>query len=162
MNGKPHGRPRSALNKASEIAKLHAEGASKSKIASTLGIGRTSVRRILSQPPAEADQPAASQIPQQPRKLEAHLWLSVTNNSKFVRGMSRVRKEIEDAILYPYDAKKLKDDGQEYHLTIPYQNDADLDSMINDLFIEMETMADERNCSTEAIIKDRNSDRQWD
>ena len=54
MNGKPHGRPRSALNKASEIAKLHAEGISKSKIASTLGIGRTSVRRILSQPPASA------------------------------------------------------------------------------------------------------------
>ena len=162
MNGKPHGRPRSALNKASEIAKMHAEGVSKSKIASTLGIGRTSVRRILSQPPAVTDQAVASQTPQQPKKLEAHLWLSVTNNSKFVRGMSRVRKEIEDAILYPYDAKKLKDDGQEYHLTIPYQNDADLDSMINDLFIEMETMADERNCSTEAIIKDRNSDRQWD
>ena len=54
MNGKPHGRPRSALNKTSEIAKLHAEGVSKSKIASTLGIGRTSVRRILRQPPADA------------------------------------------------------------------------------------------------------------
>jgi DNA invertase Pin-like site-specific DNA recombinase len=51
MNGKHHGRPRSALNKASEIAKLHAESVSKSKIASTLGIGRTSVRRILSQGP---------------------------------------------------------------------------------------------------------------
>jgi len=40
--------------KASEIAKLHAEGVSKSKIASTLGIGRTSVRRILSQAPVGA------------------------------------------------------------------------------------------------------------
>jgi hypothetical protein len=62
MNGKPHGRPRSALNKASEIAKMHAEGVSKSKIASMLGIGRTSVRRILSQPPVGA----SSQLPQQP------------------------------------------------------------------------------------------------
>ena len=158
MNGKPHGRPRSALNKASEIAKLHAEGVSKSKIASTLGIGRTSVRRILNQPLAGA----SSQIPQQPKKLEAHLWLSVTNNSKFVRGMSRVRKEIEDAILYPYDAKKLKDDGQEYHLTIPYEKESELDKIVNDILDEMESIADDRNCSTEAIIKDRNSDRQWD
>jgi len=126
MNGKPHGRPRSALNKASEIAKLHAEGLSKSKIASTLGIGRTSVRRILRQPPAVTDQAVASQTPQQPKKLEAHLWLSVTNNSKFVRGMSRVRKEIEDAILYPYDAKKLKDDGLEYNLTIPMKKNRSL------------------------------------
>jgi hypothetical protein len=52
--------------------------------------------------------------------------------------------------------------GQEYDLTIPYEKESDLDSMINDLFIEMERTADERNCSTEAIIKDRNSDRQWD
>jgi DNA invertase Pin-like site-specific DNA recombinase len=55
MNGKPPCRPpRSALIKASKIAKLHAEGVSKSKIASTLGIGRTSVRRILSQAPVGA------------------------------------------------------------------------------------------------------------
>ncbi len=52
--------------------------------------------------------------------------------------------------------------GQEYDLTIPYEKESDLDLMINDLFIEMERTADERNCSTEAIIKDRNSDGQWD
>jgi hypothetical protein len=47
-------------------------------------------------------------------------------------------------------------------LTIPYEKEAELDSIIDDLFNEMESTADKRNCSTEDIIKDRNSDRQWD
>ena len=46
--GKPHGRPPSALNKAKKIQQLYAQGLSKSEIARRLNIGRTSVRRILS------------------------------------------------------------------------------------------------------------------
>ena len=45
--GKPHGRPKSASLKAEQIKVLFAQGYSKSKIAHELGIGRTSVRRIL-------------------------------------------------------------------------------------------------------------------
>ena len=45
--GRPHGRPRTASLKAAEIHRLRAERASHSEIARRLGIGRTSVRRIL-------------------------------------------------------------------------------------------------------------------
>lgn len=45
--GRPHGRPRTASLKAEEVRRLKAERLSHSEIARRLGIGRTSVRRIL-------------------------------------------------------------------------------------------------------------------
>ena len=45
--GRPHGRPRTASLKAEEVIRLKAERVSHSEIARRLGIGRTSVRRIL-------------------------------------------------------------------------------------------------------------------
>ncbi len=45
--GRRHGRPRTASLKADEIRRLKAERVSHSEIARRLGIGRTSVRRIL-------------------------------------------------------------------------------------------------------------------
>ena len=45
--GRPHGRPCTAAKHAARIKQLHAQGVSKSEIARRLGIGRTSVRRIL-------------------------------------------------------------------------------------------------------------------
>ena len=45
--GRPHGRPRTASLKAGEVIRLKAERLSHSEIARRLGIGRTSVRRIL-------------------------------------------------------------------------------------------------------------------
>jgi DNA invertase Pin-like site-specific DNA recombinase len=47
QQGKPHGRPPSAFRHAAQISQLFAEGLSKRAIARQLGIGRTSVRRIL-------------------------------------------------------------------------------------------------------------------
>jgi DNA invertase Pin-like site-specific DNA recombinase len=45
--GRPHGRPRTASLKVNEILRLKAEQMTHSEIARRLGIGRTSVRRIL-------------------------------------------------------------------------------------------------------------------
>jgi putative DNA-invertase from lambdoid prophage Rac len=45
--GRPHGRPATASLKAAEVHRLKAEQVSHSEIARRLGIGRTSVRRIL-------------------------------------------------------------------------------------------------------------------
>jgi putative DNA-invertase from lambdoid prophage Rac len=46
--GRPHGRPRTAALKADEVLRLKADRLNHSEIARRLGIGRTSVRRILS------------------------------------------------------------------------------------------------------------------
>ena len=49
LNGKRLGRPPSVVHKAVETRKLYRQGISKSEIARTLNIGRTSVRRLLVQ-----------------------------------------------------------------------------------------------------------------
>jgi putative DNA-invertase from lambdoid prophage Rac len=45
--GKPHGRPITVVDKADKIKQLFSKGLSKAEIARKLGIGRTSVRRLL-------------------------------------------------------------------------------------------------------------------
>ena len=47
--GRPHGRPKSAALESDKICNLKAKGESHSEIARQLGIGRTSVRRLLAQ-----------------------------------------------------------------------------------------------------------------
>ena len=46
--GKPHGRPITIAHKANQVKRLFSKGLSKSEIARKLNIGRTSVRRLLS------------------------------------------------------------------------------------------------------------------
>jgi putative DNA-invertase from lambdoid prophage Rac len=50
--GRPHGRPRTASLKAAEVIRLKAERVSHSEIARRLGIGRTSVRRVVAEGPS--------------------------------------------------------------------------------------------------------------
>jgi len=47
QDGKPHGRPPTAKAHTVQVKQLYAQGFNKSQIARQLGIGRTSVRRIL-------------------------------------------------------------------------------------------------------------------
>jgi putative DNA-invertase from lambdoid prophage Rac len=47
--GRPHGRPRTASLQAEQVRRLRGQHLSKSEIARRLGIGRTSVRRILTE-----------------------------------------------------------------------------------------------------------------
>lgn len=47
--GRPHGRPPTARRKSKQVKRLYARGVSKSAIARKLHIGRTSVRRILTE-----------------------------------------------------------------------------------------------------------------
>jgi DNA invertase Pin-like site-specific DNA recombinase len=49
QQGKPHGRPATAARQQQRVQELYAQGRSKAGIARELGIGRTSVRRLLHQ-----------------------------------------------------------------------------------------------------------------
>lgn len=80
------------------------------------------------------------------------LWLRVERNSKFVRGKKKAREEIERYVLSHYDMKKKGKDSWEYTLRIPYLNQEDLEKTVYDIYAEMQSCADARNCFIEADI----------
>ena len=57
--------------------------------------------------------------------------------------------------------KKLEKDGSEYELTIPYSTDEELDNIIYDIYQEMGSTADYKNCFIEADIWDKESEKSW-
>ncbi len=95
--------------------------------------------------------------------MKVSLWLRVENNSKFVRGKTKVRREIEQYLLKPYDMEKLSADGWEYTLTIPYDTDEELDLIIErDILQEAARFADMSDCFIEADARAIDgSDRYW-
>ncbi len=93
--------------------------------------------------------------------VKVSLWLRVENNSKFVRGKGRSREEIERFVLSRYSMRKLRKDGWEYKLVIPYENDEDLDDIIYDMIQEMADIADSRHGFIEYDVVDMDSDRSW-
>jgi hypothetical protein len=95
------------------------------------------------------------------KEITVNLWLRVENNNKFVRGKTRVRREIENYILSEYNMNKLCRDGWEYELTIPYETEKDLDDTVYDMLMEMDQAADLRNCFIEADVRTINGERSW-
>lgn len=88
------------------------------------------------------------------------MYLYVENNNKFVRGRKKAQEWIEGFVLAPYLVRK---NGADYTLHIPYENDAELDRIIEDLFAEAWSSADHRNCFIEGHARDLdNEERYWD
>lgn len=57
--------------------------------------------------------------------------------------------------------KKPIKNGSDYELTIPYENDKDLDQTIYEMLSEMDSMADLRNCFIGTDVRDMDDDRSW-
>ncbi len=89
------------------------------------------------------------------------LCLRVENNSSFVRGKKKSREEIELYCLSQYNMKKLDKDGCRCELTIQYKNDKELESIIDEIYAEMERIADRRHCFIEADMWDASGERSW-
>jgi hypothetical protein len=85
----------------------------------------------------------------------------VENNNKWVRGKKRARQDIEYYVLSDYKMKRLNKDSWDYEITVEYDNEKDLDDTIYNIYSEMQSHADMRNCFIEADISDKNSDRRW-
>jgi hypothetical protein len=104
-----------------------------------------------------------NQVPSKSRVMKVTLWLQVENNSKFVRGKKRVREEIEQFVLSRYGMDKEQSDGWEYTLTIPYETDEELDSIIYDEILnEANRLADDRHCFVEADVTSVDDpERSW-
>jgi hypothetical protein len=122
--------------------------------------------KTLSSPLTDEDLPAAEPLlairrSSAQREAKVNLWLRVENNSPLVRGKTKVRREIEHRILSRYQMHKPMKSGWDYELIIPYEDEADLERTIADLYWEMEFAADLDQCFIEAELREAGSDRQW-
>lgn len=146
QKGKPHGRPPTASAKLDRILELKAEGLNNSQIAKELKISRGSVIGLLK----------GKTIPPPKEKVKTKvitLYLSIENNSKFVRGKGKVRESLEWTMLREYQMKKLP--RNDYELTFIYKDEEHLQKQIDDLHREMANEADLRNCYIEADFYDK-------
>lgn len=107
--------------------------------------------------------PGAGKEPAKSKVMTVSLWLRVENNSKFVRGKKKAREEIEASVLSRYGMAKDPEDGCEYTLTIPYETDEELDTIIyQDILGEADRIADLRNCFIEGDATSLDDpDRSW-
>ena len=98
-----------------------------------------------------------------PRVMKVTLYLRVENNSKFVRGKTKAREEIEQYVLSHYQMEKPEKNGWEYVLSIPYHTDEELDAIIyRDILQEAAFHADSRHCFIETdVVSLDDPDRSW-
>ncbi|MBW4552122.1 MAG: tyrosine-type recombinase/integrase [Aphanocapsa sp. GSE-SYN-MK-11-07L] len=94
-------------------------------------------------------------------EAKVKLWLRVENNSPLVRGKTKVRREIEHRILSRYQMHKPLKSGWDYELIIPYEDEADLERTIAELYWEMDFAADLDQCFIEAQIREEATGRRW-
>jgi hypothetical protein len=112
--------------------------------------------------PAPSTHPPQPQPPA-PKVMKVNLWLRVENNNKFVRGKKKAREEIEQWVLSRYQMEKPHRDSWEYVLSIEYQTDEELDSIIyDDILQEADNLAEYRNCFIEFDVHSvEDPERSW-
>jgi DNA invertase Pin-like site-specific DNA recombinase len=130
---------------------LRAQHLTKPEIARALGVSAQTVWRYLKQRPSP------------PNTMKVLLYLAIENNNKFVRGKNNFRAEIERSVLSRYQMEKLSPEGWEYHLTIPYGTDEELERIIyEDILREAERIADSRHGFIEVDVRSvEDPDRSW-
>ncbi|WP_103574391.1 recombinase family protein, partial [Bacillus thuringiensis] len=72
------------------------------------------------------------------------MWLRIENNNKFVRGKSKVRKEVEQYLRYDFNMEM--NASNEYIFFVPYKDIDDLTKQVEDIICEIANTADWRNC----------------
>lgn len=151
------GRPEKDKMAPDRIIALRQEGWSLRQIAEREKLSPAGVLKILRR---SNFQPSENGVKKPTvKKTLATLYLRIERNSKFVRGMKRVREQIEWFLLPRYEPNKIRDGC--YELTFSYVDDKDLDEQIYDLIGEIHREADLHNCFAELDIIEKDSDRSW-
>lgn len=122
------------------ITRLIASGSSWSQVQKVLGCSRATISSAVKQIKLRKPQPAAPTE----HRIAAILWVPVANGSKFTRGKKKVKEEISWLVEVDFDGKTL--DDNEYRVFLTYTDEADLKEQIDDLFHEINVIADLRNC----------------
>lgn len=160
---RPKGLSATGKKKAVAAEALYKEGQlSVNEIAENLDVSKATLYKYLRHRGVEVGSFRKSTPPPQPKTLKVALHLVVYNNSKFVRGKKRSLEETEQFVLAPNSMRKPDPKGYDYELTIPYENDKDLDDTVYGILQEASNIADMRNGFIEAdVIAQDGSDRYW-
>jgi hypothetical protein len=136
------------------------QGLSIRKVAKIYELSADTIQRIKKRllPPVAPAPPAVA-----PRQtLDVSLWLRVENNNSFVRGKTKARESIELFVLSQYEMQKQTDKGWDYRLTLTYQDDQELEQLIDDILRQASSWADNRNCFIEWDLQALDgSERSW-
>ncbi|WP_082722248.1 site-specific integrase [Burkholderia mayonis] len=89
------------------------------------------------------------------------LQLVIERNSKFVRGMAKARRWIEDFCLSEYAMRCLNPRRTRYEIVMPFAHGPELEAAIEDLLGEIHSTADLCNCMAEAVLHDSLTDTYW-
>lgn len=147
------------------INRLLASGSSWNVVQKTVGCSRSTISQAVKQAAriVAASAPCAAPMPSPPPppSVIVILWLHIENGSKFTRGKTRVRQDIDDLLIDSYEGVKLNDN--EYRLVIHYTGEADIKEQIDELLSEIHYMADLRNCVADDVsIKDEATGLYWE
>ncbi|WGS46990.1 site-specific integrase [Burkholderia sp. JSH-S8] len=89
------------------------------------------------------------------------LHLVIERNSKFVRGMSKARRWIEDFCHSLYEMRCVNRQRTRYEITLPFAYGAELEAAIEELLGEIHFTAEMCDCKVEAVLHDPVADRYW-
>ena len=161
QEGKYKGRQPTALAKSSSVIHLIKQGFTRQSVADQLNIGVASVYRILQKHKKNNAEPLPNE--KQPTKKIAtiDIWLQVENNSKYVRGKNESRRRIEELCFSEFDMIKHGKDSFDYTLKIPYETEAELDEIINDMMQEAHYIADLKNGYAEMNAIEPATQKSW-
>lgn len=161
QQGKYKGRKPTARAKTLEVIELVRAGFTRNSVAKQLNIGKASVYRILKtyrlQNPDDILPGERSA-----RKIATLLIeLRVENNTKYVRGKSKVRTDIENEWNGSFDVEKPDPKGNDYILRVPYETEQELDELVDELNRDAAYAADMRYCSIELDVVHQETGKIW-
>lgn len=159
--GKYKGRKPTAQAKSKLVMQLVTQGLTRQIVAKQLNIGVASVYRILKNHKVENMVGIPQNIEPQKKIAVIEVWLSIENNSKFVRGKNKSREDIEQFCFAQYSMKKVSNDSWDYTLEIPYHTDEELDEIIDDIICEASSIADSRNGFIEMTVTEPLTGKAW-
>ncbi len=131
-----------------EMKQMVTDRYKKVDIAKKFGISRYSIYRYLNKyddEPQSGTSTSQKVVPGALKAIKILLNVYVENNNKFVRGKKKSYEDIENYCLSYYKYEKTNND-HEYIITIEYNNDKELDEIIDELYAKIASTADGHNC----------------
>lgn len=95
------------------------------------------------------------------QQTRLNLHLVIERNSKFVRGMSKARRWIEDFCMSDYQMRSINRQGTRYEIVMPFAHGPELEDAIEELLGEIHSTAKLCDCMAEAALHDPLTDTYW-